>query len=131
MTTPPTTTDQPMTRDELAYAYEKAHNRYWEARNLRVDYEYLQGVRTGLYAALHPTDEGGAGQALLVDYVPPAPTATPAADFTLCYCDDATHPSAERESKWRDLKAVAKDQEFYSPQAHIVRRVITLATVTP
>lgn len=60
------------------------------------------------------------------------PTTTPTADYTLCYCDDETHPSAERESKWKtDLKAVAKDQEHYSPQAHIVRRVITLATVTP
>lgn len=58
------------------------------------------------------------------------PTTTPAADFTLCYCDDATHPSAERESKWRtDFDAVVRDLTHYSPQAHIVRRVITLEVI--
>lgn len=55
-----------MTQAELEHAYTKAHDRYWLVRNLgHGDYEYLQGLRDGLYSALHPHDGSNLGAALL------------------------------------------------------------------
>lgn len=60
----------------------------------------------------------------------PAPTTT--TEHTLCYCTNGVHRPDDRESTWRyDIEAVRNDQTYYSPDAHIVRRVSHVEAVTP